>query len=247
VPLNLRSRIKFFDSFFGLTRRFKVIIFSEIFEILTYPQWFSIYLKKDLKANDMDIGLVNAVRSAVNLILQPIGGVFGQKFNKKNLYLAGLAIQASAFLVAFLAQDWTWAIFMSIIWGCKALVWPGIGALIGEITDRPTRATVFALEATTMSTVTMLSGPLQGFIAETWDLRFLYLVGIFGTMLSFFIFLKLFPDTNLEDKRIYRKSEDLSRNWREQVHEVFEKPIYRRNFIGLLQAGMIWRLFCLSL
>ena len=72
MPLNLRSRIKFFNSFFGLTRRFKVIIFSEIFEALTYPEWFSIYLKKDLKANDMDIGLVNAVRGAVNLILQQL-------------------------------------------------------------------------------------------------------------------------------------------------------------------------------
>ncbi len=182
---NLRSRIaKFFDSFFGLTHQFKIIIFQRSPKPSLVLSG-SLYLKKDLGASDENIGLVNAVQGGTSLLLQPLGGVFGQKFNKKRLYLLGLVIQALAFLIAFLAKDWTWAILMSIILGCQALVGPGISALIGRATDRTTRATIFALEATMLSIVSMLRGPLQGFIAETAGLRSLYMLAVFGVMTSF--------------------------------------------------------------
>ena len=142
---SLRSRMKLIDSFFGLSHRFKVMIISEVFETITRPRWFSIYLKEDLRATDQHIGFVGALRNGMDLVLMPVGAPVGQKFNKKRLYLVSLLIQAIAFLIAFLAQDWTWAVFMSIVLGINAVVKPGISALVGRIADR---ATVFALEGT---------------------------------------------------------------------------------------------------
>ena len=183
------------------------MIFSRVFEVFSSPQWLSIYLKENLGASDENIGLVNATRSGVNVLLQPLGGVVGQRFSKKKLYLVSLLIQASAFLIAFLAVDWTWAVLMSIVLGCHALAYPGISALIGEITDRATRATVFAFQATVITIVVMLRGPLQGFIAESAGLRPLYLLGVVGAMVSFFMFWKFFPDVKVEkgkSERLYR-------------------------------------------
>jgi len=44
--------------------------------------------------------------------------------SKKRLYLFSLVIQALAFLIAFVAEDWTWAVLMSIVLGCTALAGP---------------------------------------------------------------------------------------------------------------------------
>ncbi|MEM2100197.1 MAG: MFS transporter [Thermoproteota archaeon] len=222
------------------------MILSEAFRTLTYPQWFSIYLKKDLGAGDEEIGFVNAVQSGASLLLQPLGGAVGQKFNKKRLYLLGLVIQALAFLIAFLAEDWTWTILMSLILGCSALVGPGVLALIGEITDRATRATAFALKATIISLTVMLQGPLQGFIAQTVGLRPLYLLAIIGLTVSFLIFLLFFRDVERErstEKGDVPTGRESSKNWKRQVRQVFAKPDYRRNFIGLIGTGVAWRLF----
>jgi len=218
---------------------------------LTSPQWFSIYLKEDLGAHDENIGFLNAVQNGVSLLSQPVGGAIGQRFSKKNLYLVSLAIQALAFLIAFLAQDWTWTILMSVVLGLGALMSPGISALIGEITDRATRATVFALQATVTSLVIMVRGPLQGFLAESMGLRPLYLVGVIGVVSSFLIFLKFFPEVSQqknkqENLKTEKKSAGSAGDWKEQVRQVFARRDYRRNFIGLIQAGILWRLFVLG-
>jgi len=245
--------MKFLDSFFGLTHRFKIVVFSEVFQILTSPQWLSIYLKKDLGASDENIGLVNATQSGANVLLMPLGGAVGQKFSKKRLYLLGLVIQALAFLIAFLAEDWTWVILMSVILGCSALVGPGISALIGEVTDRATRATVFAFEATIISIVVMLRGPLQGFIAESAGLRPLYMVGVIGVMLSFFIFSKFFHEVGGDENKLKKQETQeqseakIPKNLKQQIRQVFARPDYRRNFVGLIQAGVLWRLFYIGL
>jgi len=241
--------MKLIDSFFGLSHRFKVMILSEVFETITRPRWFSIYLKEDLRATDQDIGFIGAVQNGMNLILTPVGAPIGQKFNKKRLYLVSLLIQAFAFLIAFLAQDWTWAVFMSIVLGINAVVEPGISALVGRITDRATRATVFALEGTIMSIVAMLNSPLMGFIADTSGLRPQYLLAITGMIASFLIFAKFFPEIKEEEKKPKEKEAETqpkataSLSWREQIRQVFATPVYKWNFIGLIQAGVIYRLF----
>jgi len=48
----------FFDSFFGLTHRFKILILSGVSEALTIPRWFSICFKKDLGAGDENIARI---------------------------------------------------------------------------------------------------------------------------------------------------------------------------------------------
>ena len=245
---NLRSRgVKFVNSFFGLTQRFKIWILSEVFEALTFPRWFSIYLKKDLLASDENIGIINATQSGVKLLLWLPSGIIGQKMSGKKCLLVNFTVQALAFLIAFFAEDWTWAILISIFLGLRALGYSGAQALIGRITDRATRATVFALEATILSIVIMLRDPIQGYLAETNGLRPLYLLGFIGTMTSCLIFLRFFPDIKREDKLNERQSESKqAENWRTQVHQVLSRHEYRRNFIGLLQAGVISYFFCSS-
>jgi len=246
---SLRSRMKFIDPFFGLSHRFKVMIFSEVFETITRPRWFSIYLKEDLRATDQDIGFIGAVRNGMDLVLTPVGAPVGQKFNKKRLYLVSLLFQALAFLIAYLARDWTWAVLMSIVLGVNAVVEPGISALVGRITDRATRTTVFALEGTIVSIVAMLNSPLMGFIADTSGLRSQYPLAIIGMIASFFIFAKFFPDIKEEEKEPKKKETETqpkataTQSWKEQVRQVFATPVYRWNFIGLIQAGVIYRLF----
>jgi len=242
----VRSRMKLLDSFFGLTYRFKIWILSETSEALTFPQWFSIYLKRELRASDENIGVVNAAQNGVKLALWLPGGMIGQKLGGKKSLLFNFAIQALAFSIAFIANDWTWALLMSVILGFRALGWPGAQALIGRITNKATRTTVFALETTILSIVIMLRQPLQGYIAETSGLRPLYLLGAIGTVTSFFIFLSFFPDFKEENK--LKPSEKQSKvkpteEWKRKVRQVFARPEYRRNYIGLLQAGVIWQLF----
>jgi len=121
-------------------------------------------------------------------------------------------------------------------------------ALVGKITDRATRATVFALEATILSIVMMIRGPLQGFIAETAGLRSLYLLAVIGLMASFFMLLRFFPDIEDDQTEEGKEREKrLTQSWKEQIRQVFARPDYRRNFMGMIQAGVLWRLFPVGL
>jgi len=232
---SLLSRFKFFESFFGLSKRFKLWIFSEVFKIFTEPQWFEIYLKKDLGASDENIGLSGAVKGALSILSMPLRGVIGQRFNKKKIALLSIVLYSVIFVIAFLANDWVWALLIALILGFHEFTSPGVSALVGEMTDRSTRATVFALESTIFSIVIMLRGPFQGFIADTMGLRSLYPIAIVGFTISFIVLAKMFPDIKSNDTVRAKESEVKSSNrYVEQVRQIFSNPIYRRNFLGLV-------------
>jgi len=249
--MGFKSRVSgFFASFFGLTQAFKVVIASNILEAFGSPQWFSIYLKQDLGANEEAIGLVNAVKGAARLLLYPFGGVVGQRINRKQLFMMSIFIGIPAYLIAFFAVDWTWTVLMMIVLGCRALVMPGVQALAGEITNRATRATVFALDATLISIVIVLRSPLQGMIAETLGLRYLYLSGGIALTGSLLIVSKYLPDIKKNTSNVKsdkQPSKEVNRKWVEEVRKVFAVPNYRRNFAGLILTGTIWRLFYIGL
>ena len=226
-----------------MTQAFKVVIASNIIEAFGSPQWFSIYLKQDLGANEEAIGLVNAVKGGVRLLLYPLGGAVGKRANKKLLFMTSLLIGILAYLTAFSAIDWTWTVLMMIVLGCRALVMPGVQALAGEITNRATRATAFALDATLISVVIMLRSPLQGLIAETMGLRFLYMLG--GIMLtgSLLIVFKYLPDVKKNASNTKSSEQSSNRKWMQEIQQVFALAEYRRNFIGLMSTGIVGRLF----
>jgi len=214
------------------------------------PQWFSIYLKQDLGANEEAIGLVNAVKGAVRLLLYPLGGAVGKRVDKKSLFMTSILIGILAYLIAFLAVDWTWTVLMMIVLGCRALVMPGVQALAGEITNRATRATAFALDATLISIVMMLRSPLQGLIAETMGLRYLYMLGgimLAGSLLVVSRYLPNVEKNASNTKSNGQPSERTNRKWMQEIQQVFAVADYRRNFAGLILTGIIWRLFYVGL
>lgn len=99
-----------------------------------------------------------------------------------------------------------------------------------------------------LSIVVMLRQPLQGYIAETAGLRSLYLFGVAGTMMSFLVLLIFFPEIKEENKLKTNENEselNPAENWTEQIRQVLTSD-YRRNFAGLLQAGIISQFFCVS-
>lgn len=241
----LRLRKGFLESFLGLSKRFKIMIFAETFQMATIPdRWFSLYLN-ELGAKAENIGLINAVGSGIRFLLQLPGGIIGQKFDKKKLYLLGLALSIAAFFIAFLAIDWTWALLMTVVLSFSSLVDPGVSALVGEITSQSTRATALAVHGTVNSIIEMAIQPLQGFIAESMSLRSLYLFAILGFIISFLMFLRFFPSIKAPPKTMDQGVEEKAERkaWRQQLELVFARPEYRRNLIGLLQAGVAQRLF----
>ena len=223
-----------------MTQAFKVVIASNIVEAFGSPQWFSIYLKHELGANEEAIGLVNAVKGGVRLLLYPLGGAVGKRANKKLLFMISILIGILAYLIAFFATDWTWTVLMMMVLGCRALVMPGVQALAGEITNRATRATVFALDATLISIVIMLRSPLQGLIAETTGLRFLYMLG--GIMLtgSLLIVSRYLFDVKKNASNTKSNEQSSNRKWMQEIQQVFAVAEYRRNFIGLMSTGIVW-------
>jgi len=245
-----KLRSTYVDSFFRLSRGFKVVILDGIISRATSPEWFAIYMKDYLGATNQQIGLYGALSDFFQLVFHLPGGFVGQKVkNKKVLYLFSILLSLLSYIVAFFARNWEWLILMSLLGSFGALLSPGIDVLIREVTSEVTRATDFAIQDSVLSTVSMFKSPAIGALADQIGLRQLFLISIIGASVSFTLFLILFPKSKgTENKK--QEAEKSSKNHKVSFVEVL-RTLFRgqtwRAYVGLLLMGTTWRLFVVGL
>ena len=221
-------------------------------EYATSPGWFSIYMKKDLRATDQQIGLIGAVRDFSRLLLNLPGGLVGTRVkDKKRLYLFSILLSVLSYVIAYLARDWKWLILMSLVGSLYALLSPGMEVLIRDVTSEVTRATDFAIRDTILSVVGMINSPVMGVLADQIGLRPLFLIGAAGAFISFFLFLKLFPKLEKEKgdrtEEIKKEKSEVEKPSRMEVLKILFRGETWRAYVGLMLMGTTWRLFVVGL
>ena len=247
-----RLRDTYITSFLRLSRGFKVVILEGMISRATSPEWFSIYMKDYLGATNEQIGLYGALTDFFQLIFHLPGGSIGQRVkDKRVLYLASILLSVAYYLVAFFAGNWEWLIVMGLLSSFGALLWPGIGVLIRDVTSEATRATDFAIRDSILSTVNMVKSPVMGVLADQIGLRQLFLIGVVGAVIGFTLFLTLFPKpkpeaTEKKEEEAEKPSESHKASIVEVLRTLFRGETWRA-YVGLLLMGTTWRLFVVGL
>ena len=242
---------RFIDSFLGLTRGLKVIIFSDVIGAITAVGFFSVYAKS-LGATDMEIGLFSSVRSFIEMLTQLPGGIAGQKWDMKKLYVLSILLSFVSSLLIFLAQDWVWLLASVTISGLTSFVMPTFYALLGIVTLEATRTAALATHGTVTGIVYMVNQPIMGYLADNIGLRPLYLISALGSVVSCVIIYKFLPATavlkgKVEEKRVsYREALRSVLNWRNFYLMIFQGSMWNLLAVGFYQFISIYFVYDLG-
>ncbi|HBL74198.1 MAG: MFS transporter [Bacteroidetes bacterium GWF2_42_66] len=180
-------------------------------------------MRDDLGLTDADMGLIASILILFYGLMVPIGGILGDRINKKYIIIVSLLVWSAATLATGLSYTLIQLILLRSIatGGGEAFYSPSANALICEYHQK-TRATAMSIHQTALYVGIIGSGFLTGYIADMfgWRVAF-YLFGGFGVLLSGILYFRL------KDSLIIRNSEANTvpkKTVKEVLQVFFKKP-----------------------
>ena len=150
-------------------------------------------MRDDLGLTDADMGLIASILILFYGLMVPIGGILGDRINKKYIIIVSLLVWSAATLTTGLSYTLVQLILLRSIatGGGEAFYSPSANALICEYHQK-TRATALSIHQTALYVGIIGSGYLTGYIADLfgWRVSF-YLFGGFGVILAGILYFRL--------------------------------------------------------
>jgi sugar phosphate permease len=192
-------------------------------------------MRDDLGLSDADMGLIASVLILFYGLMVPIGGILGDRLNKKYILIISLLVWSAATLTTGLSFTLVQLILLRSIatGGGEAFYSPSANALICEYHQK-TRATALSIHQTALYVGIIGSGYLTGYIADLygWRMAF-YLFGGFGVVLAGVLLFRL------KDSLVLRRTAEapvIEANIRNVLAVFFKKPTAL--LLALAFAGM---------
>jgi len=197
-------------------------------------------LRDDLGFTDADMGLIASIFTLFYGLMVPVGGILGDRINKKYILIISLLIWSSATLITGFSYTLVELIILRSIalGGGEAFYAPSANSLICEH-HQNTRATAISIHQTALYAGIIGSGYLTGFIADSfgWRAAF-FLFGGFGIILATIFYFRL-KDSKVLLKTA-EKPED-KKSVKEALKIFFNKPtaiLLALAFAGMQFAGV---------
>jgi len=180
-------------------------------------------LRDDLGLSDANMGLIASIFTLFYGLMVPVGGILGDRINKKYILIGSLLVWSAATLITGLSYTLVQLIILRSIalGGGEAFYSPSANALICEHHHK-TRATAISIHQTALYVGIIGSGYLTGYIADNfgWRMAF-YIFGGFGIILAVIFYFRI------KDSKVLLKEVTANEN-RKSVWEVikvfFKKP-----------------------
>lgn len=160
-------------------------------------------IRDDMGLTDANMGLIASLFILFYGLMVPIGGILGDRINKKYIIILSLLVWSAATLTTGLSFTLIQLIILRSIatGGGEAFYYPSASALICEY-HLNTRSTALAIHQTSLYVGIIGSGYLTGYIADTFGWRSaFYIFGGFGIILTIVLFYRIknsviLPETN---------------------------------------------------
>jgi sugar phosphate permease len=180
-------------------------------------------LRDELGLSDADMGLIASIFTLFYGLMVPLGGILGDRFNKKYILIISLLVWSTATLITGSSYNLIQLVILRSIalGGGEAFYAPSANSLICEH-HQNTRATAISIHQTALYIGIIGSGYLTGYIADSlgWRMAF-YLFGGFGILLATVFYFRV------KDSRVLL-NKVVSTNEKKSVKEVigvfFKKP-----------------------
>jgi sugar phosphate permease len=150
-------------------------------------------MRDDLGLTDADMGLIASILILFYGLMVPLGGILGDRINKKYIIIVSLLVWSTATLTTGLSYTLIQLILLRSIatGGGEAFYSPSANALICEY-HQNTRATALSIHQTALYIGIIGSGYLTGYVADLfgWRMAF-YIFGGFGIILGGMFYFRL--------------------------------------------------------
>lgn len=116
------------------------------------------------------MGITTAISYFGNMILQPLGGVLADRFNRRNLAAGSDAVCGLAMLVlgglamAGKMEVWQVLVVAAVSSACSAVLMPALNALLPQIVEQNNLMRASALLQSTQSAIQMIGNAAGGFL-----------------------------------------------------------------------------------
>jgi sugar phosphate permease len=220
-----------------------VLLWFAFFLNLADRQIFNIVLpsiRDDLNLSDANMGLISTIFLIIYGLLVPLGGILGDRINKKYILIFSLLIWSTATVGTGLCFSLIQLIFLRSIalGGSEAFYNPTASSLITEF-HRNTRATALAIHQTALYAGIVGSSVLTGYIADLlgWRMAF-YIFGTSGILLAIILYFRLVKSSPTAGVQIVS---DNRKSIREVLKMFFTKPtavLLTLAFAGMQFAGV---------
>ncbi|MBN1183650.1 MAG: MFS transporter [Bacteroidales bacterium] len=197
-------------------------------------------IRDDLGLSDANMGLIATIFTLFYGLMVPVGGILGDRINKKYILIISLLIWSAATLVTGFSFTLVQLIVLRSIalGGGEALYAPSANSLICEY-HQNTRATAMSIHQTALYVGIIGSGYLTGYIADSfgWRIAF-YLFGGFGIILAAVFYFRVKDSKVLLDAVI---TPGAKKSVTEVLKVFFTKPtaiLLALAFAGMQFAGV---------
>ena len=150
-------------------------------------------IRDDLGLTDANMGLIASVFTLFYGLMVPVGGILGDRINKKYILIVSLVVWSAATLATGFSSTLIQLLILRSIalGGGEAFYAPSASSLICEY-HRKTRAVALSIHQTALYIGIVGSSYLTGYIADTfgWRIAF-YAFGGFGILLAIVIYFRL--------------------------------------------------------
>jgi sugar phosphate permease len=197
-------------------------------------------LRDDLGLTDADMGLIASIFTLFYGLMVPVGGILGDRINKKYILIISLLVWSAATLTTGFSFTLIQLVILRslALGGGEAFYAPSANSLICEH-HQNTRATAISIHQTALYVGIIGSGYLTGFIADSfgWRMAF-YLFGGFGIILSILFYFRIRDSKVLLSAVI---TPGVKKSVKEVIKVFFTKPtaiLLALAFAGMQFAGV---------
>lgn len=150
-------------------------------------------IRDDLGLTDANMGLIASIFILFYGLMVPVGGILGDRINKKYILIVSLLVWSAATLTTGLSFTLIQLIILRSIalGGGEAFYAPSANSLICEF-HQNTRAVALSIHQTALYVGIVGSSFLTGYIADAFGWRYaFYLFGGFGIILAIILYFRL--------------------------------------------------------
>jgi len=138
-----------------------------------YPYW-SLYLKHNLGADMIAIGLLSTISSSERLLFQLPGGILADRYGRRKIIVYGTALRIIPPIIYLFATHWTHTIPALLFSGAASIYMPAFNAIIAESLPSSMRGAGYGAYRTITSFPMVIAPIIGGVVMDTYG----YEVGI---------------------------------------------------------------------
>ncbi|MEM4726937.1 MAG: MFS transporter [Candidatus Bathyarchaeia archaeon] len=132
------------------------------------------YMKDNLGATAIAIGLVSSITTAENMIFQLPGGLLADRYGRKKIIVWGTLLRVFSPLIYFLAPSWEWVILGAVFNGMASLYMPAFTSIVADSMPESRRGTGYGAYSMITSLPQAFSPIIGGMVMD----RYGYVEGV---------------------------------------------------------------------